>query len=198
MTSLGELHQKIAVCQRCGLAKARTRAVPGEGPENAAIMFIGEAPGWHEDQTGRPFVGPAGQFLEELLASIGLRRDQVYITNIIKSRPPANRDPLPQEIEACKPWLDEQLELLKSRLIVTLGRYSLARFFPNEPISKMHGQARKRDGSIYFAMYHPAAALHQRSLRQIIEADIKKIPALLDEATSVAEEKEKPQQLSLF
>jgi uracil-DNA glycosylase family 4 len=174
--------------------------VPGEGAEDAVIAFIGEAPGWHEDQQGRPFVGPAGQFLDELLASIGLRRQQVYICNVLKCRPPGNRDPLPMEIKTCQQWLDRQLQMLHPKVIVTLGRYSMARFFPGETISKIHGKARRDGGLVYFAMYHPAAALHQQKLRETIQADMLKIPALLAEAQKVPETKaaDKPQQLSLL
>jgi uracil-DNA glycosylase family 4 len=198
MSALNELNQEIAACQRCDLYKYRTRAVPGEGAEDAEIMFIGEAPGWHEDQQGRPFVGPAGQYLDSLLAMINLRREQVYITNVVKSRPPGNRDPLPQEITACRQWLDRQIEIICPRLIVTLGRYSMAMFFPGKSISKIHGTAQKRDNIIYYAMYHPAAALHQQSLRQVIEADMLKIPSLLAEAETITEAKPEPEQLSLF
>ncbi|UCG10075.1 MAG: uracil-DNA glycosylase [Dehalococcoidia bacterium] len=198
MSALNELNQEIAVCQRCDLYKYRTRAVPGEGAEDAEIMFIGEAPGWHEDQQGRPFVGPAGQYLDSLLAMINLRREQVYITNVVKSRPPGNRDPLPQEITACRQWLDLQVEIICPRLIVTLGRYSMAMFFPGKSISKIRGTAQKRDNIIYYAMYHPAAALHQQSLRQVIEADMLKIPSLLAEAEAITEAKPEPEQLSLF
>ena len=200
MSALTELYKEIAACQRCDLAKYRTRAVPGEGSENAEIMFIGEAPGWHEDQQGRPFVGPAGQFLEKLLASIHLDRRQVYIANVIKCRPPGNREPLPDEISTCRPHLEKQLELIHPRMIVTLGRYSMAMFFPGKSISKIHGTAQKQGDVIYFAMYHPAAALHQQSLRQEIEADMLKIPALLVESKNNEEIKDKPQpqQLSMF
>ena len=161
-------------------------------------MFVGEAPGWHEDQQGRPFVGPAGKYLEQLLASINLTRQQVYITNVIKTRPPENRDPLPAETQNCRRWLERQIEIIRPRMIVTLGRYSMAMFFPGKSISKVHGTAQKRDGIIYFAMYHPAAALHQQSLRQVIEADMLKIPALLAENKAVAETEPEPQQLSMF
>ena len=201
MSALAELYRKIAACRDCEeLARTRTQTVPGEGPEKPQIVFIGEAPGYHEDQQGRPFVGQAGQFLEQLLNSIGLKRSDVYICNVIKCRPPNNRDPLPTEIKNCQKWLDQQLELLSPKMIVTLGRYSLARFFPGEPISKIHGKARKQDNIIYFAMYHPAAALHQQSLRQTIEADMLKIPPLLAQAEPVEEIKkeDKPQQLSMF
>ena len=160
-------------------------------------MFIGEAPGFYEDQQGQPFVGPAGHFLDELLHSIGLDRSQVYICNVIKCRPPDNRDPLPQEIEACRKWLDRQIEIISPKAIVTLGRHSMAKFFRGASISKVHGTAQKVDGRICFAMYHPAAALHQQSLRRTIEADILKLPSLLAQAEDVKTEPE-PKQLSMF
>ncbi len=198
MSALTELYEQIKFCHKCDISKLRTNAVPGEGPENAEIMFIGEAPGWHEDQQGRPFVGQAGQFLDQLLLSINLKRPQVYIANVIKCRPPDNRDPLPTEIKNCSQWLDKQIELIKPKMIVTLGRYSMARYFPGKSISKIHGTAVKRDNVIYFAMYHPAAALHQQSLRQDIEADMQKIPKLIAEMNKVQEEKPQPQQLNMF
>ncbi|MFC2051221.1 uracil-DNA glycosylase family protein [Chloroflexota bacterium] len=198
MSALNELYEEIVVCQRCDLSKTRTKTVPGEGPENAEIMFIGEAPGWHEDQQGRPFVGPAGQFLDKLLASINLKRHQVYIANVIKCRPTGNRDPLPIEILNCRKWLDRQIELIHPRIIVTLGRYSMAMFFPGKTISKIHGTAQERDGIIYYAMYHPAAALHQQSLRQAIETDMLKIPSLLAEVENISEVNPDPQQLKMF
>ncbi len=198
MSALSQLQQEIALCQQCQLAKYRTRTVPGEGAEDAEIMFIGEAPGWHEDQQGRPFVGPAGLFLEQLLASIGLRREQVYIANVIKCRPTGNRDPLPAEILACRTWLERQIELIHPQIIVTLGRYSMAMFFPGKSISKIHGTAQKRDNVIYYAMYHPAAALHQQRLRRAIEEDMLKIPSLLAQARSITEVEQQPQQLTMF
>jgi uracil-DNA glycosylase family 4 len=198
MSALIELNKEIARCQDCELGKHRTRAVPGEGPEDADLLFIGEAPGWHEDQQGRPFVGPAGKYLEELLASIGLKRDQVYIANVIKCRPPGNRDPLPDEIQACSRWLNHQIKLIYPKMIITLGRYSMARYFPNQSISQVHGKAKKQDNIIYYAMYHPAAALHQGSLRKTIEADMLKIPQILAQAEKLQEAEAEPQQLSLF
>jgi len=196
--TLSELNCHIEACQQCEeLAQTRNRVVPGEGDEKAQIVFVGEAPGFHEDQQGRPFVGPAGQFLDSLLSSIGLRRSDVYICNVIKCRPPGNRDPLPVEIKNCQKWLDLQLEAISPRMIVTLGRYSLAKFFPGETIGKVHGKERKRDNIVFFPMYHPAAALHQQSLRQTIEEDIKKIPAILARSENV-EAESKPQQLSMF
>jgi len=198
MSALSELYQEIALCQQCEIAKHRTKVVPGEGPEDAEIMFIGEAPGWHEDQQGRPFVGPAGKYLDELLASINLKREQVYIANVIKCRPQGNRDPLPTEILNCRKWLERQIELIHPKMVVTLGRYSMALFFPGKSISKIHGTALKQDGIIYFAMYHPAAALHQQSLHQTIQADMIKIPSLLAQTDGIAETKPQPQQLTMF
>jgi len=198
MSALSELYKEIALCQQCEIAKYRTRVVPGEGAEGADILFIGEAPGWHEDQQGRPFVGPAGQYLDELLASINLKREQVYIANVIKCRPSGNRDPLPVEIHNCRQWLDRQIELIRPRMIVTLGRYSMAMFFPGKSISKIHGSTQKQDNVIYYAMYHPAAALHQQSLRQAIEADMLKIPSLLAQVESIAEAERQPRQLNMF
>jgi DNA polymerase len=198
MSALAELYTKIMACHDCELAKHRTKVVPGEGPENAEIVFVGEAPGWHEDQQGRPFVGPAGQFLEQLLALIGLRRTEVYIANVIKCRPPQNRDPLPAELEACRKWLDRQIEIIRPKMIVTLGRYSLAHFFPQDSISKIHGKPRKLGGVIYYPMYHPAAALHQGSLRRIIEADMLKIPEIMATCDKLPQEESGSKQLSLF
>ncbi|HEY49394.1 MAG TPA: uracil-DNA glycosylase [Dehalococcoidia bacterium] len=199
MSALAELYQKIEACRDCEeLARNRTKVVPGEGAENAQIVFIGEAPGFHEDQQGRPFVGQAGQFLDYLLKSINLTRNDVYICNVIKCRPPENRDPLPIEINNCQKWLNLQIELISPKVIVTLGRYSLAKFFPGESISKVHGKERKKDNTIYYPMYHPAAALHQQSLRQTIEADMQNIPAILARIDEIQEEESKPQQLSMF
>jgi DNA polymerase len=198
MSALAELYDEIVACQDCELAKHRTKVVPGEGAEDAALLFIGEAPGWHEDQQGRPFVGPAGQFLDQLLASISLRRAEVYIANVIKCRPPQNRDPLPVEIQTCRKWLDRQIEIIQPQMIITLGRYSLARYFPNESIGKIHGKPRKLEGIIYYPMYHPAAALHQGSLRRTIEADMLKIPQILAQSREQPYDTVEAQQLSLF
>jgi len=197
MSALSELYIEIALCQQCEIAKFRNRVVPGEGAEDADIMFIGEAPGWYEDQQGRPFVGPAGKYLDELLASIGLSREQVYIANVIKCRPQGNRDPLPTEIHNCRKWLERQIEIIRPKMIVTLGRYSMAMFFPGKSISKIHGTAQRRDNVVYYAMYHPAAALHQQSLRRAIEEDMLKIPSLLAQAEIIKEEQQ-PQQLTMF
>jgi DNA polymerase len=181
-SALGKLNAGVSACHACPLGSQRTRAVPGEGPVDAEIMLVGEAPGYYEDQQGRPFVGAAGQFLEQLLGGIGLKRTDVFIANVIKCRPPSNRDPLPEEISACSHWLGEQFDLIHPRVIVTLGRYSLARFLPGTPIGKVHGMGRKINGTWVVPMYHPAAALHQGSLRKTIEDDFKKIPAFLDQA----------------
>lgn len=201
MKMLEELNAQIRTCQRCRLSKSRTLAVPGEGPIDAKIMFIGEAPGFHEDQQGRPFVGAAGQFLEELLASINLTRQQVFIANVIKCRPPNNRDPQPDEIEACRPFLDAQIALIKPKIIVTLGRYSMALAFSNATISRIHGQPKRVGDIVYFPMFHPAAALHQPQYRTLIERDILKLPQILADLESVkpaSDEPSSPQQLRLF
>ena len=198
MSALAELYEEIAACRDCELALQRTKVVPGEGAEEADLLFIGEAPGWHEDQQGRPFVGPAGQFLDQLLASIGLQRAQVYIANVIKCRPPQNRDPLPTEIQACSKWLDRQVEIVRPKIIITLGRYSLARYFSGESIGKIHGMPRKVGEVIYYPMYHPAAALHQGSLRQIIEEDMLRIPQLLTQFAELPQGEAEAKQLNLF
>lgn len=200
MSGLAQLYQEIIACHDCELAKYRTRVVAGEGSEDADLLFIGEAPGWHEDQQGRPFVGPAGQFLEQLLASIGLQREEVYIANVIKCRPPQNREPLPAEIQTCRRWLDRQVELIQPRMIITLGRHSLSRYFPNESVGKIHGKPRKLEGVVYYPMYHPAAALHQGSLRRTIETDMLRIPQILAQARELTEGATSlsSEQLSLF
>jgi uracil-DNA glycosylase family 4 len=176
------LCQRIETCEDCGLARTRTKAVPGEGPDDAEIMFIGEGPGYYEDRSGRPFVGQAGKLLERLLASIGMRREQVYITNVVKCRPPENRDPLREEIEACDKYLTRQIELIDPLLIVTLGRYSMAKFLPGESISRIHGQPRVIGRRTILPFFHPAAALHQQRFMQQVEQDFKKIPEVLTQA----------------
>src|ERR1700680_1268229 len=183
---LKEVAAEVSVCTKCDLCKGRTKAVPGEGSPHAKIFFIGEGPGFHEDKQGRPFVGPAGQFLDELLASINLKRADVFITTVVKCRPPENRDPLPEEIDACNDYLDRQIAAIRPQVIVTLGRYSMAKFFGSEKISSIHGRARKKDGYICIAMYHPAAGLHQASLKDVIRNDFKKIPLVVAEAERLA------------
>lgn len=202
---LKQVAAEVSVCTRCGLHYSRKNAVPGEGPTNAEIMFIGEGPGFHENEQGRPFVGAAGKFLEELLAGIGLRRNQVFICNVVKCRPPENRDPLPEELAACSDYLERQIQAINPKVIVTLGRYSMARFLPYAKISDVHGQAVKVQDRLVVAMYHPAAALHQRSLKSTIEADFARLPELIAKADQAKEaskpepeEKQEPKQLSLF
>ena len=174
-------------CTRCRLHEGRTRAVPGEGSPETEVVFVGEGPGFNEDRQGRPFVGAAGSFLSELLSTVGWRRDDVFITNVVKCRPPENRDPEPDEIAACGPFLARQLAIMDPALVVTLGRHSLGTFLPGSRIGQVHGTARPpvaaawADGSLVFAMYHPAAALHQGSLRRTLLDDMQGVPpALLD------------------
>lgn len=179
---LDEVTTLVRACGRCELCRGRTLAVPGQGSPDTDIVFIGEAPGYNEDQQGLPFIGASGQFLNELLATIGLDRETVFITNVVKCRPPGNRDPLPDEIAACQPYLDTQIDAIDPTAIVTLGRYSMARWFPNERISRIHGQPKVFGSRVVVPMYHPAAALHQGSLRATIEADFQKLPRILAEA----------------
>lgn len=200
---LDEIAAEIRVCTRCELSRTRTHSVPGEGPADAKIMFIGEAPGWNEDQQGRPFVGAAGKFLEELLAAAGLKRSDVFITNVVKSRPPGNRDPLPDEIAACAPFLERQIETIDPDVIVTLGRFSMAKWFPGERISRIHGQPKKVGKRLIVPMYHPAAALHQQALKATILEDFAKLPRILAEAEAAREQEAKvqeppPSQISMF
>jgi len=176
------LYAAVRTCTRCALAGTRQNAVPGEGPLDAEVMLIGEAPGANEDRQGRPFVGQAGQFLEELLAAAEMRREDVYICNVLKCRPPGNRDPLPTEIASCKGYLDSQIDLIDPPVIVTLGRFSMSRWFPQQAISRIHGRFRILDGRYYVPMYHPAAALHQQNLRAIILDDFRALPAIVQAA----------------
>jgi uracil-DNA glycosylase family 4 len=198
--TIEQLEEAIHSCTLCPLHQGRTQAVPGEGPPGADIMFIGEGPGFHEDRQGRPFVGAAGQFLEELLASIGMTREQVFIANVVKCRPPGNRDPLPNELSACEPYLERQIQLIKPKVIVTLGRFSMYRYFPGASISKIHGQPKRVGNLLVVPMFHPAAALHQPKWRPLIETDFKKLPGLIAEAHNYGDEEPPPQaqQLSLF
>ncbi len=200
LSELTDLYAEIETCQKCALARGRNHTVPGEGPEDADIMFIGEAPGYHENRLGRPFVGAAGKFLEQLLASIDMRREDVYICNVIKCRPPNNRDPLPNELDACRPYLERQIELIQPRLIITLGRYSMARYFPKATISKIHGQPARFDDQIVLPFFHPAAALHQPKYRAHIERDFRTIPEILAQLDEFDEVRldQPAEQLSLF
>lgn len=184
--ALEKLHVEIEKLD-LPLKGAASRLVPGEGNPDAEVVFVGEAPGAEEDRQGRPFVGAAGKFLTELIESVGWKREDVYIANLIKHRPPNNRDPLPIEIEAYVPWLEKQLEIIQPKLIVTLGRYSMMHFLGPSTgsgqgalsISKLHGQPKRRGKRVVMPMYHPAAALYQGSLRPLLAADFQKIPKVL-------------------
>jgi uracil-DNA glycosylase family 4 len=205
---LEKVAQEASVCTRCKLQYSRKHAVPGEGPANAEIMFIGEGPGFYENEQGRPFVGAAGKFLDELLSKIGMQRSDVFITNIVKCRPPGNRDPEAEEIQACNDYLERQIQAINPKVIVTLGRFSMARFMPNAKISDVHGQTMNVKGRLIVAMYHPAAALHQRSLQPIVEQDFSRLPELIAKADQMPEyndpslngheEDDEATQLSLF
>lgn len=180
-----QLNMLASLCNNCALRKGCSQVVSGDGNPEAEIMFIGEAPGKKEDEMGIPFVGAAGKFLNEMLASINLKREDIYIANVIKCRPPENRDPLPEEIGACWPWLEKQIEIIDPKLIITLGRHSLGRFFPLMKISEVHGKAFRRNfpkiGSrVFYALYHPAAALYNGSMRELLIKDFRKIPKILE------------------
>jgi DNA polymerase len=185
--ALADLAAEIATCTRCRLHETRRQAVPGEGSPETEVVFVGEGPGQHEDEQGRPFVGAAGGLLTELLRSIGWRRDVVFITNVVKCRPPGNRDPEPDEIAACAPFLRRQLAVLDPALVVTLGRFSMASFMPGARIGAAHGTSRPVDpasgatDATAYALYHPAAAFRQQSLRRALFEDIARLPELLVE-----------------
>jgi DNA polymerase len=181
--ALDTLAGQISVCTKCELYKGRTKAVPGEGPTHAEIMFIGEGPGANEDKQGRPFVGAAGKFLDELLAQAGVTRADVWITNVVKCRPPGNRDPEMIEIETCTTnYLDQQIKIVNPSIIVTLGRHSMSRFVPDAKITQIHGQMQKIGRRFVIPMFHPAAALHQQRFRPMLLEDFAKLPGLLEEA----------------
>jgi DNA polymerase len=207
--TLAQIAKEVTVCTNCALHHSRKKAVPGEGPATAEIMFIGEGPGFHENEQGRPFVGAAGQFLDQLLAQAGVTRADVWIGNVVKCRPPQNRDPQPEELAACDEYLERQITAINPSIIVTLGRYSMNKFFPGAKISAVHGQMRKVGERFVIAMFHPAAALHQASLKPAILADFAKLPELLKQARAAqgksppvvkVEEKQEddPKQLSMF
>lgn len=215
MDNLAEIATMVSTCQNCSLHHSRIKAVPGEGPENAKILLIGEGPGFHENQQGRPFVGQAGKFLDELLSQAGLERETVFITNVVKCRPPGNRDPQPEELEACSKFLDKQIELINPEIIVTLGRFSMVKFFNQAKISQIHGSMQKIGQRYIVAMYHPAAALHQPALKNTILSDFAKLKTYMKQVKSENEIKEvnthrynmiavekndedEPTQLSLF
>jgi uracil-DNA glycosylase len=207
VAEMERLNAEVETCTRCPLHLNTTHGVPGEGPYDADIMLVGEGPGFNEDKQGRPFVGAAGRFLEELLAVAHLKRADVYITNVVKHRPPSNRDPEPGELVACRLYLDRQIALIEPKVIVTLGRYSLGTFFPGDKISTVHGRIRERDGRHFFNMYHPAAALHQQALRQTLLDDMKRLADFIQgpmkdvpkESTDLSQDSnEDPEQLSFF
>jgi len=202
--------QQVGTCVKCSLQHSRKLAVPGEGPADSEIMCIGEGPGFYENEQGRPFVGAAGKFLEELLAAAGLRRSEVWIGNVVKCRPPGNRDPLPEELAACNDYLERQIEAINPSIIITLGRFSMTRFLPGAKISTVHGQMKRIGERYVIAMFHPAAALHQASLKPSILADFAKLPQLLEQArrglgrptpdapSPAAPAADEPNQLSMF
>jgi len=177
-----EVAEQVTVCQKCNLHLSRKKAVPGAGPDKVELMFIGEGPGFYENEQGLPFVGQAGKFLDDLLASASVTREDVFITNVVKCRPPGNRDPLPDELAACKGYLERQIEALNPTVIVTLGRYSMAHFLPNAKISSSHGKATWVNGRLVVAMYHPAAALHQPSLKETVLSDFSHLPEFIQQA----------------
>jgi uracil-DNA glycosylase len=208
--TVAQIAKEVSVCTNCVLHKTRKKSVPGEGPATAEIMFIGEGPGFHENEQGRPFVGAAGHFLDQLLAQAGVTRADVWIGNVVKCRPPENRDPQPDELAACDEYLERQIKAINPSIIVTLGRFSMNKFFPGAKISAVHGQMRKVGDRYVIAMFHPAAALHQAALKPAILADFAKLPELLKQARAglgrtlpgekKVEEapKEEPKQLNLF
>lgn len=179
---LQEIAGQVKVCKGCQLSYSRKNAVPGEGPSAAQIMLIGEGPGFYENEQGRPFVGAAGKFLDELLQKAGVSRKEVFITNVVKCRPPGNRDPLPEELQACASYLDRQIEAINPLIIVTLGRYSMAKFLPNVKISEVHGRPSWVRGRLVVPMFHPAAALHQASLKPAVERDFAHLPEWIQQA----------------
>lgn len=205
---LAQVAKEVSVCKKCTLYHSRKKAVPGEGPAEAEIMFIGEGPGFHENEQGRPFVGAAGQFLDELLGQAGLKRSEVWIGNVVKCRPPGNRDPLPEELAACDAYLERQIAAINPKIIITLGRYSMGKYMPGAKISSVHGQMRRMGERFVIAMFHPAAALHQAALKPAILKDFGELPKQLEQARAalkrstpaqaVEEPKEEPKQLSLF
>jgi len=204
---LAQIAKEVSSCQKCALYRSRKLSVPGEGPVNSEIMFIGEGPGFHENEQGRPFVGAAGTFLNDLLGEAGLKRSDVWIGNVVKCRPPGNRDPLPEELAACNDYLERQIKVINPKIIITLGRFSMGKFMPGAKISQVHGQMRRVDGRFVIPMFHPAAALHQAALKPSIQKDFSQLPKLLEQAQAalkrfvpdIPEElKEEPKQLSLF
>lgn len=179
---LQEIAQTIRQCHLCPLGQSRKNAVPGDGPSHTTIMLIGEGPGFHENERGLPFVGQAGKFLDELLRNGGFSREEVFITNVVKCRPPGNRDPQPDELEACRDYLERQIIAINPLVIVTLGRFSMARYFENAKISTIHGQPAWQDQRLIIPMYHPAAGLHQPNLKATIMQDFSRLSEWVEKA----------------
>jgi uracil-DNA glycosylase family 4 len=205
--TLAQIAHEVSTCQKCALQQSRKLSVPGEGPADSEVMFIGEGPGFHENEQGRPFVGAAGNFLNELLAEAGLKRAEVWIGNVVKCRPPGNRDPQPEELQACNTYLERQIAAINPKIIITLGRFSMSKYMPGVKISAVHGQMRRVEDRFVIAMFHPAAALHQAALKPAILKDFAQLPKLLEQARNalkrslpaeVEEQKEDPKQLSMF
>lgn len=192
--ALAQIAEQVRACTACGLHRGRTHAVPGAGDPQALIMFIGEGPGFHEDQKGLPFVGRSGDLLNQMLAKIGLKREEVFITNVVKDRPPDNRDPLPEEILACKPFLDRQIEIIDPLVIATLGRFSMARYFPNGKITQIHGQPKYDTEALraYYPLFHPAAVLRNDSLRPQMEQDFARLRNILEKVRQMRDEAVRP------
>ncbi len=180
--TISKIAEEVSVCTKCRLHESRKKSVPGDGPANAEIMFIGEGPGFHENEQGHPFVGASGKFLDQLLAQAGVTRSDVFIANVVKCRPPGNRDPLPEELAACDIYLEAQVEAINPSIIVTLGRFSMSKFFLDAKISVVHGQMKKIGERFVIPMFHPAAALHQPPLKPSILGDFAKLPDQLNEA----------------
>lgn len=211
--TLAQLAREVSICTKCALHESRKKSVPGDGPADAEIMFIGEGPGFHENEQGHPFVGASGKFLDQLLAQAGVTRADVFIANVVKCRPPDNRDPSADELAACDTYLEEQIKTINPSIIVTLGRISMGKFFSGVKISAVHGQMQKVGERFVIPMFHPAAALHQAALKPAILEDFAKLPALLNEARAalgkstpvkkkgtapLKKDDNKPKQLSLF
>ena len=185
MTDLNLISDSVLICKKCTLGHQRTNAVPGSGNPKSTILFIGEAPGRYEDEQGVPFVGRAGRLLDSLLESIGLDRSEVFVTNMLKCRPPKNRDPLPDELKACGPYLNKQIELINPKIIVTLGRFSFAWFFPDIPIGEARGKPiNLENGTVVYPMYHPAAALRNGKIRQKAEQDFLNLQKIISTPTT--------------
>jgi DNA polymerase len=189
--ALAQIAKEVSVCTKCPLHESRKKSVPGDGPADAEIMFIGEGPGFHENEQGHPFVGASGKFLDQLLAQAGVTRADVFIANVVKCRPPDNRDPSTDELAACNTYLEEQIKTINPSIIVTLGRISMGKFFSNVKISTVHGQMQKVGERYVIPMFHPAAALHQSALKPTILEDFAKLPALLNEAQTCGSKEKK-------